>query len=147
MRHTYLIVDEDAAEAAATERLLRQVDPRCDAWRAASISEALELLESARTVPSLTFIEGNIAGGGVELLSAIRRTRWLEKAPVAMLSRPVSDRVVVTCYRLGACAFLTKPVRPHELRETVRDHAREAVTMSAGTVVAGTELGDVRDAA
>jgi len=147
MKHIYLVVDESAAEAVATERLLRQVNPRGDVWLAGSTAEALELIESRRTVPSLTFIEGNIAGGGIELLSAIRRARWLEKAPVAMLSRPVSDRVVVTCYRLGACAFLTKPVRPHELRETVRDHARAAFAMSAGTLVAGSHFDGERNAA
>ena len=75
---------------------------------------------------------------GIELLGEVRHRRWLERAPVAMLSQPVADKVVVTSYRLGACAFLSKPARAHELREAVRDFAQAPLRMSAATPVPGT---------
>ncbi|MCK9518845.1 MAG: hypothetical protein M0R74_07475 [Dehalococcoidia bacterium] len=130
MANCYLVVDDSEPEGAAIERLLRKVDPAADVVRAKGAREALEVLEATRTVPWLTFIEGE-------------RQQWLEKAPVAMLSREMDGRSVVTSYRLGACAVLTKPVRPYELRETLRDFAKKPVVMAAGSVM--TQSGPERE--
>ncbi|MEO9254700.1 MAG: hypothetical protein ABI305_04115, partial [Tepidiformaceae bacterium] len=61
--------------------------------------------------------------------------RWLEKAPVAMLTDPIADRHVINCYRFGAAAFLTKPVQLYELRETLHDLAQPAKRLISATLV------------
>jgi DNA-binding NarL/FixJ family response regulator len=84
---------------------------------------------------------------GIEFLGKVRQRRWLERVPVTLLSEPVDDRIVITCYRLGAAAFLTKPARQYELREAVRDFAIPAERMAAATIVPGTTDPITRSAA
>lgn len=136
MAWTFLIVEPDAAAREQAARQLATITPAAEIIDAASGEEALALLENARIVPSMVFVEYHLPGmNGIELLGELRHHRLLARVPVAFLSQPVADRVVVTSYRLGACVFLTKPVRPHELREAVRDFAQPAVRLGAAAVV------------
>jgi DNA-binding response OmpR family regulator len=138
MAWTFLIIDSDGAESARTAEQLKRVQPGCDVLTAESGEAALTLLEEQRLVPSLTFLDYTLPDmNGIEFLGALRHTRWLDGAPVAMLTEPVSDRVVVTCYRFGVSAFLTKPVALYDLRATLRDFAHPAKRMTAATVVPG----------
>ena len=139
MRHTFLVVDSQPADLEAVVRQLKLVGPGAEVLTAPSAEAALALLEEQRIVPSMIFVDYHLPGmNGIEMRGEVRHRRWLERAPVAMLSQPVADKVVVTSYRLGACAFLSKPARPHELRETVRDFAIQPVRMNAATQVPGT---------
>jgi CheY-like chemotaxis protein len=138
MAWSFLVVDESAEEAQRTVQQLRAMQPRAEVLVASGGEAALALLEERKLVPSLIFAEFELGDmNGIELLGKIRQQRWLERVPVAMLTRPVPDRHVISCFRLGVCAFLSKPVPAHELRETVRDFARPAVQMAAASVVAG----------
>lgn len=148
MRAIYFVIDESDLEAARTTQLIRQVDRTAEVVHARSIASALEALEVYRTVPSLIFADCLLPDGdGFDLLRAVRGRRWLEGAPVAMLSRPVNDRLIVTCYKLGACAFLLKPARSHELREVIREFGRPALTMPAGSAIGPFAAGTARHAA
>ncbi len=139
MKRVFLVVDNLEHEAAATAAQLQRLDPACDVLQAVSGEAAMALLEERRVSPSLVLLEYQLPGmNGIDTIGALRRNRWLDRVPIAMLTTPVADRLVVNCYRLGACAFLTKPVPNHELREVVRDHAIEARLMAAGTAMAGT---------
>lgn len=141
MAWSFLVVDESPDEAQRTVQQLRAMQPTAEVLLANSGEAALALLEERKLIPSLIFSEFELGDmNGIELLSAIRHQRWLERVPVAMLTRPVPDRHVVSCFRLGVCAFLSKPVPGHELRETVRDFAVRSVQMTAASVVHG--LGD-----
>ncbi|MCC6388225.1 MAG: response regulator [Dehalococcoidia bacterium] len=138
MRHTFLVVDSQPSDLENTARQLKLVVPGAEILTAPSAEAALALLEEQRIVPSMIFVDYHLPGmSGIEMLGEVRHRRWLERAPVAMLSQPVADKVVVTSYRLGACAFLSKPARAHELREAVRDFAQAALRMSAATPVPG----------
>lgn len=138
MAWTFLIIDHNAEESALTAEQLKRLQPGCDVLTTRSGAAALALLEEQRLVPSLTFLDYSLPDlNGIEFLGSLRHTRWLDGAPVAMLTGPANDRVVVTCYRLGAAAFLTKPVPLHELRETLRAFARPAKRMTSATVVPG----------
>lgn len=144
MNWTFLIVDPAADDVEAASRLLKRIMPDAEILRATAGEAAVTLLEETRLVPSLVFVEHNLGGmSGAQLMVALRERLWLESTPVVMLSSPVDDRVVVTCYRLGAVAFLTKPTRIFELRETVRDFARPTHHLAAARIVGGT-AGSVR---
>jgi CheY-like chemotaxis protein len=138
MAWSFLIVDERADEAQCTVRQLKAMQPHAEVLVASAGQAALALLEERRLIPSLIFAEFELGDmNGIEFLGAIRQQHWLQRVPVAMLTRPVPDRHVVSCFRLGLCAFLSKPVPAHELRETVRDFAQPAVQMNAASVVPG----------
>ena len=148
MAWTFLVVDPNTDEAQRTVQQLRAMQPGAEVLVAGGGDAALALLEDRKLVPSLVFAEFELGDmNGIDLLSAFRHQRWLERVPVAMLTRPVADRHVVSCFRLGVCAFLSKPVPAHELRETARDFARPSLQMNAASVVVGGGDGIHRSAA
>ena len=136
MRRVFVVVDDNQLEGDGTAAQLRRFDPTCEVLRASSGEAVISLLEERRVVPSLVFMDYQMPGlNGIDTLVEIRRLRWLERVPIAMLTDPIVDRLVMNSYRLGACAFLTKPVPSYELREVVRDYAHEARQMAAATMV------------
>ena len=136
MAWTFLVVDHNGVESARTAEQLRRVQPGCDVLMSGSGAAALTLLKERRLVPSLTLLEYTLPDmNGIEFLAELRHTRWLDGAPVAMLSDHVADRLVVTCYRFGVAAFLTKPVALYDLRATLRDFAHPVRLMTSATVV------------
>ncbi|MCZ2111875.1 MAG: response regulator [Dehalococcoidia bacterium] len=138
MAWTFLIVDGKESESARTAQQLKVIQPAAEVLIASSGDTALALLEERRLIPSLMFVDFALADmNGFEFLGKVRQRRWLERAAVAMLSEPVADKFIVNSYRLGACAFIQKPARTHELRETVRDFALPARQMTVATVVQG----------
>ncbi|MFN0148247.1 MAG: response regulator [Dehalococcoidia bacterium] len=148
MQKFFLVIDSNEEDGSKTVKQLTAVIPGAEATWAPSAEAALALLESQRLVPSLIFAALELPGmTGLELLGEIRTRRWLERAPVAILSELASDRQVIASYRLGACAFLAKPVRPHELREAVRDFGVPAVRLSTGGVVEAGKTGLAASAA
>jgi CheY-like chemotaxis protein len=149
MRSSFLIIDPHSNEAEQTRRMLERIQPRAEIRQANSGNEALSLLAQWRTAPSLVFVEFGLPDmTAIELLGQFRQERWLEGTPVALLSQMVDDRVIVHCYRLGASAFLAKPVKAHELRDVIREFGRPTVRLETGGLVppAGTP-GEERRAA
>lgn len=139
MAWTFLVVDDNEVERTCTVSQLQHLQPAAEVLTADSAEAAIVLLEEQRLVPSLILLDFAMAGAtGITFLSELRNRHWLEKAPVAMLTERIADRHVINCYRLGACAFLTKPVQMYELRETLRDFAEPATRMTSATVVPGT---------
>jgi CheY-like chemotaxis protein len=133
---TFLVIDPDELDSAQTAAQLRRLQPAAEILTAPDGRSAFHMLEDQRLVPSLTFLDFAMPGmNGIEFLGELRRLRWLDRAPVAMLTAPIADRHVINCYRFGASAFLTKPVPLHELRETLRDFAEPAKRLTAATVV------------
>lgn len=142
LRRVFLVVDDNELEGAGTASQLARLDPAATVLRAGSGESAVALLEEQRVVPSLVFLDFQLPGmNGIDTLIELRRMRWLERVPIAMLTEPIADRLVVNSYRLGACAFLTKPLTNYELREVVRDFAHEARQMAAATMVPQTPAG------
>ena len=136
MAWSFLIIDDNQAEADRAVQQLRRLQPSAEVLVADGGESAFEMLEEKRLVPSLMFLDYHMAGmNGIEFLGELRSRRWLEGAPVAMLTEAISDRLVINCYRFGACAFLTKPAQLHEMRETLRDFAQPEKRMTAATVV------------
>ena len=135
-QYTFLVVDDHHAEARRTIQQLNLAFPSSAILHAASGKEAFDLLEESRTVPSLIFLDYILPDmNGAEFIGKLRSRRWLDDAPVAILTEPVADRAVILCYRLGAVAFLTKPSLVHELRETAREFARPSRSLTAATFV------------
>ena len=138
MAWTFLVIDGSEAQSARTVEQLSKLQPGADVLVAANGEAALSLLEEQRLVPSLILADYALHGmNGIDFLGAVRMKRWLEGTPVAIVSEPISDRLVVNCYRFGACAFLTKPVQLYEMRETLRDFAQPMKRMTAATVIPG----------
>jgi two-component system phosphate regulon response regulator PhoB len=133
---TILIVDPTPADAEHIIRLASQCFPATTSLTAASCGEALALLAERRLAPSMIFAEYALPDmRGIEFLGKVRQERWLDGVPVVLVSNTASDREIVACYRLGVRAFLGKPARLLEVRETLKDFAVAARQMNSASVV------------
>lgn len=139
----FAVVDDNAAEMEHTSQQILALSPGAEVLKATSGEAALEMLFARRVVPSLIFLDFKLGSGmnGLRFLGQVRQTRWLEGVPVAMLTEPVQDRDLITCYRLGICSFLTKPVHGFELREAMRDFAQAARELTSASVISGRSTG------
>lgn len=138
MNWTFLVVDDNEQELAGMAALLKRVQPMSQVWTAKSGQDALDLLEERRTVPSLILLDYAMPGmSGVEFLAEVRNVRWLDRVPIVMVSEPIDDRLIMTCYRFGAISYFAKPVHQFELRQALRDFARPARRMASGTSLPG----------
>jgi len=127
MARIYLLVDANEHDAARFAQLLCTVEPGCEVLCADSGPDALALLEERRVAPSLIFADFAMPGMNmVQFLAAVRSRPWLDGVRVAVLISSIADKDVVTCYRLGACTFVTRPANRHELREVVQEWARDS---------------------
>ena len=134
----FLVIDSSEADAAATDRAIGRVIPGATVVSVGSGEAALARLEELRAVPSMVFLAYDLPDmNGIQFLGRLRERSWLAGTPVTLLGDPVDDRVIVTCYRLGASACLSKPVRLHELRETIRDFGRFSQKMASASFVPG----------
>ena len=132
----FLAIDDIEAELAGTASQLARVCPGATVLTAGSGEAALIILEERRIIPSLIFLDyGMPRMNGIEFLTELRTRRWLERAPVVIVSEPIADRHIVTCYRMGAGTFLTKPIHQFDLRQAIRDYARPAQQMAAASIV------------
>ncbi len=103
------------------------MEPGWEVLGAGSGPGGLALLEDRRIAPSLIFADFAMPGMNmIQFLGAVRGRRWLDGVRVAVLTGSAADRDIVTCYRLGACAFASKPVNRHELRAVIGDWSRPA---------------------
>ncbi len=136
MSRIILIVDPNASDADHLARLVAQALPGAGTIGASRGLEAFHLLAEQRVVPSMVIAEYQLPDmNGIEFLGHLRQERWLEGVPVAFLSNAASDREIVSCYRLGVQAFLGKPARLLEVRETLRAFARQAQVMNSASVI------------
>jgi CheY-like chemotaxis protein len=127
MKSLFLVVDADATDRSRMAAGLKQFDPGCEVLEAATGGEALAALESRAASPSLIFMGYRVGDmNAIELLGRIRQVAWLQQPPAILVDDDISDKAIVDCHRLGAAAFLRKPVLGYELREALQDFTRPA---------------------
>ena len=133
----FTVIDDNSTELEYTSQQLLALMPGSEVLKADSGETALEMLFERRLVPSLIFLDFKMGNGmnGLQFLGHIREAHWLEGVPVAMVTEPVKDSELVTCYRMGICSFLSKPVQGFELREAIRDFAQPAMELQAASIV------------
>jgi CheY-like chemotaxis protein len=112
-----LIVDD-----THTLRSLIQVFLLARGWEFFEARDGAEGLERARSVkPDLVISDVKMpVMDGFELCAAIRSDPALRKLPVLLLTMLGDEASRLRGEMVGASAFLTKPVSPTALQETVR---------------------------
>lgn len=107
------IVDDDAEMLGAMQLMLRVLrhDPR--GFPGARL--AAQALLSGRS-PDLIIVDINMPDvSGLDLVEFVRRRSEWSRLPIVMLSTEAADVTVDRALRLGADAYMTKPVTIEEL--------------------------------
>ena len=130
---TVLIVDEDVNARIIAETLLRVrgLEVRC-ADDTAGVYQIVEHEDVAVVVLDLS-LSGNV---GLEVFRRLRSRsgvpRWSREPRVVVVSSRQEPEVELFARRLGADAFLRKPLEPGEFISTVEHLALGAPLRSAG---------------
>ena len=72
-------------------------------------------------LPAMVITDLNLAGtGGLEVLRAVRSDEELKDIPVVVMSGSIEDSDIEAVHRLGASAYLVKPVAFEALLDVIR---------------------------
>lgn len=113
-----LLVDDSPADQLTVERALEEGDIDCQLSTANNGRNALAFLlheapyrdAAQRPTPDLILLDINMPiMDGFETLARIRKHQQLNTIPVVMLTTSDAERDVLTAYRNGANAYITKP--------------------------------------
>lgn len=115
------IVDDDEEMSHAVGLMLRLMQLDVHFYRDAR-SAARKMLAGHR--PDLMVLDINMPGvSGIDLLEFIRSRPEFQQIPIVMLSSETTDVQVEEAIRLGADAFVFKPVTMDELKSALKKAA------------------------
>jgi CheY-like chemotaxis protein len=119
-----LLVEDNPADVRLTIEALKEARVRNRLHVARDGVEALRMLKepsAATPRPDLILLDLNLPRkDGREVLTAIKQDDALRHIPVVVLSTSQAEQDVLHSYRLGANAFITKPVEIDQFFEVVR---------------------------
>lgn len=111
-----LLIEDNHADAELMREAFAEAAPRVCLECVADGEAALSRLRregdfTGAALPALLLLDLNLPRvHGKEVLAAIRADAALRHLPVLMLTTSPAEHDVLDCYRLGASAYLTKPV-------------------------------------
>ena len=117
-----LLVDSQESNRRPVERLLGAMGLRT----AVAVDGKAALAEAARSAdehrpPDLAVVDVRLADmAGFDLVRSMRQDKRLDGTAVVMLSSAGFRGDAALCQQLRVAAYLTRPVRPADLRETLR---------------------------
>ena len=108
-----LIVDDTKAHRHLIKRALKKTDVKHPVVEAASLQEAVELLNrgelSGTNTPLLAVVDLNLGDGrGTDFISALRASKEHTQLPIIVLSTSSLEEDISESYQVGANCYLTK---------------------------------------
>lgn len=115
-----LVVDD----ALFTRKVLREIleAEGCEVIEASNGREAIEKFQGER--PNMIFLD--VSMPQMDGLTTLQAIKGIDKdAKVVMISAMGQSVTVQEAKRFGACDFIVKPFRPHQIREIVQRYLKE----------------------
>ncbi len=113
------IIDDDEEMARAIGSMLKLLD--CKSTAFLNARSAVQFLMTGRE-PELMIVDINMPEvSGLDFVEYLRRRTEWKDLPIIMLSSETTDTVVDEALRLGADAYVTKPVTIEELEKAMID--------------------------
>jgi CheY-like chemotaxis protein len=129
MKHSILIVDDNADDAALIKRAVMSLHPISPVRTLTCAKELKEWVEGAGSCadresfpyPCLILLDLRMPEiTGLEWLEWLKNQPEHSAIPVIVVSTFDRQREIRKSYQLGARTFLSKPLNPEELRRAVR---------------------------
>lgn len=116
-----LLVEDNEGDIILTKEALKEGRIKNQVWLAMDGQEALDLLNTAASLPDLILLDINLPKmSGLEVLGAIKKDDRLKMIPVIMLSTSETENDVLNSYANHASCFITKPVDYNRFMDVVR---------------------------
>jgi CheY-like chemotaxis protein len=134
-----LVVEDSDEDFEALQRAICQTSIACQIHRCSDGDEALNLLFAENRalipspLPSLILLDLNLPGmDGRDILARLKQDETLKSIPVVVLSTSNNPKDIRGCYKLGANAYLIKPINAVKFKHTIQlfmEYWFEAVTL------------------
>jgi len=124
---TMILIEDDDGHALLIEKNLRRAGIDNTLVRFADGTSALAHFFAAEARPGvphepmLVLLDLNLPDmRGVEILAALKKDVRLRRVPVVVLTTTQDQDEIQRCYRLGASAYVTKPVAYDDFAAAIR---------------------------
>jgi CheY-like chemotaxis protein len=115
-----LIVDDDVDDRLFFCEALAEINPVIECLTAKDGMEALDKLNKCATLPDFIFLDSNMPRmDGKKCLEELKKSNRYISIPVIMYSTSKNEEDMAISKRLGALAFIKKPVFFEEIRDTI----------------------------
>lgn len=115
-----LVVEDDADDSFMLVRQLEKAQIDDQVTVIENGQRALAFLESAKEMPLAVFLDLRLPGmNGLELLAKMKSDPRFHAIPVIIMTGSTNPDDLAECQRLGATAFLEKPIALTEFIKTV----------------------------
>mgnify|MGYP000016593429 FL=1 len=102
-----LIVDDSELNR---ELLAGMLEDEYEIYQVENGKKAIDILEENREQFKLVLLDINMpVMDGYEVLSIMKRRKWLDKLPVIVISAEIRGESVKTAYELGASDYFVRP--------------------------------------
>jgi two-component system, response regulator len=123
-----IIIEDNANEALLAERFLIKINPDFQISVSGDGQKAIDYLrncgvpETNNVLPDLILLDLRLpVVDGFEVLRLLRQDINLKHIRVIVFTGFLEDEEILTCYRLGANAFVTKPLTLEKVSEAAKE--------------------------
>jgi CheY-like chemotaxis protein len=118
LKHSILIVDDDPDDVAIAKLILGQTGRALKITAVARGETALEILKTAKDLPSLILLDIKMPGiGGIETLREIRASEQLKHLPVIVVTNSSLEADREESLAAGANGFIHKAFNVEQFRK------------------------------
>lgn len=117
-----LLIEDNDADVEILRHTLQQEEVRLTLSRARDGDEAMRYLKNKENPrPDLILLDLNMPHmDGREVLGELRVDADLDPIPVVVMTSSEEESDIVRSYKLGAAAYVVKPLELHEIEKAVR---------------------------
>jgi CheY-like chemotaxis protein len=118
-----LVIEDNDADAALIERVLRQKTPHQNIRRVSDGNEAIELVRGWKGAPlQLVLLDLQLPTlSGLEVLRQLRLAQQARHTPVVVMSSSAGRDDIARSYDLGANSFISKTDRAAQFEQSISD--------------------------
>ena len=114
-----LIVDDSELNR---ELLASMLEDEYEIYQVENGKKAIDILEKSREEFKLVLLDMNMpVMDGYEVLSIMKRRRWLDRLPVIVISAEIGGKCVKKAYELGASDYFVRPFNESIVLRRVRN--------------------------
>lgn len=111
---SFLLVEDNAADADLIQRVLKKVDPSNSIYLARDGEEALQILDQWGTnlpAPMIVLLDLKLPKvDGLEILKSIKSNKRLKMVPIVVLTSSNQLKDIHEAYQLGANSYILKAI-------------------------------------
>ena len=116
-----ILLDDDEEDYFFLKKAFKAYSDQITLHHLTDPATLLGFLQSAKTLPSLIFLDMHIGGqDGFSLLSNLKQDTHLRDVPVVVWSGSLSDQQVNQCYQAGASSVVIKSDNLADLESVIQ---------------------------